>query len=244
MPHLWEREFLFWNLILTDGLDTALQKHNFNVTPNWLTVFKAATPIFSLGQVLKTNWTYRISFMTKDYFLICLIFKFIMQEIDLEIKYRILFQRHGSTGWPLASSQSFFRQLNWTGMTWPVVFSRHLWKSTVENEQSVVVRWQDYGTSPDILVRSPSRQEVDGKLREDGFLLVLQSLCMNLQNSNGKLLNLVFLKNCSMLVLKLEILIQNRGPLTLVWVLHFYSGARACYSFIIIQNWIHKQNFV
>ena len=41
------------------------------------------------------------------------------------------------------------------------------------------------------------------------FLLVLQSLCMDLQNSNGKLPNLVFLKKCSILVLKLEILIQN-----------------------------------
>ena len=48
------------------------------------------------------------------------------------------------------------------------------------------------------------------------LLLVLQSLCMDLQNSNGKLLNLVFLKNCSMLILKLENLIQNRRALIAV----------------------------
>ena len=76
------------------------------------------------------------------------------------------------------------------------------------------------------------------------FLLVFQSLCMDLQNSNGKLLNLVFLKNCSTLVLKLEILIQNRRALIAVRLLLFYSGARSCYSFINIQNRIHKQNFV
>ena len=48
------------------------------------------------------------------------------------------------------------------------------------------------------------------------FLLVLQSFCMDLRNSNGKLLNLVFLRNCSMLVLKLENLIQNRRALVAV----------------------------
>ena len=64
-----------------------------------------------------------------------------------------------------------------------------------------------------------------------------------LQNSNGKLLNLVFLKNFSMLVLKLEILIQNRRALIVVWLLLSCSGEGACYSFINIQNWIHKQNF-
>ena len=41
--------------------------------------------------------------------------------------------------------------------------------------------------------------------------------CMDLQNSNGKLLKLLFLKNCSMLVLKLEILIQNRRALITVF---------------------------
>ena len=71
------------------------------------------------------------------------------------------------------------------------------------------------GNCPDT-VRSPSRQDVDGKLREDGFLFLLQSLCMDLQNSSGKLLNLVFLKNCGMLVLKVEILIQNRRALIAV----------------------------
>ena len=33
-----------------------------------------------------------------DYFLICLIFKSIIQKIDLEIKYQSLIERHGSTG--------------------------------------------------------------------------------------------------------------------------------------------------
>ena len=76
------------------------------------------------------------------------------------------------------------------------------------------------------LCKKSVQQDVNGKLREVFFLLVLQSLCMDLQNSNGKLLNLVFFKNCSMLVLKLEILILNRRALIAVWLLLFYSGAR------------------
>ena len=88
-------------------------------------------------------------------------------------------------------------------------------ESTVE-EHSAVVRWQVYGTSPDTFVRIPSGQDVHEMLQEDGFLLVLQSLCIDLQNPSGKLLNLVFLKNYNMLVLKFKILIQNRRALIAV----------------------------
>ena len=65
-----------------------------------------------------------------------------------------------------------------------------------------VVRWQVWRTSPNTM----------GCYEKMAFLLELQSFCMDLQNSNGKLLNLV----CSMLVLKLEILIQNRRALIAV----------------------------
>ena len=97
--------------------------------------------------------------------------------------------------------------------------------------------------------QTPSKEVLPDKMsmgscKKIVFLLVLQSLCMNLQNSNGKLLNLVFLKNCSILVLKLETLIQNRRALIAVSLFLFYPGARSCYSFINVQDWIHKQNFV
>ena len=105
------------------------------------------------------------------------------------------------------------------------------------------------GDIPDTFVRSQPRQDVNGKLR-DVFSLVLQSLCMDLQNSNGKLLNLVFLKNCSMLVLKLENLIQNRRALIAVSLLLFYSGARASNSSLTYKTeftskilWNSDQNF-
>ena len=45
------------------------------------------------------------------------------------------------------------------------------------------------------------------------LLLVLQRLCIVLQISNGKLSNLVSFENCSMLLLKLEIIMQIAGPL-------------------------------
>ena len=68
--------------------------------------------------------------------------------------------------------------------------------------------------------QTPRKKSVPTRCRWEAaircFLLMLQSLCMDLQNSNGILLNLVFLKNCSMLVLKLENLIQNLSTLIAV----------------------------
>ena len=213
------------------------------LTSNWLTIVKAATSsFFSLGQVLKTNWTYPISFMIN--WLFPNLFKF--QVYHARNSFGNQITKSSWKAWQhwLTSSiiHSFFVQLNWTVLTWPVVFSRHLWKTRLWTVGSCAVA--SLGDIPRHLRKKSVPTRCPWEAARRWFLLVLQSLCMDLQNSNGKLLNLVFLKNCSMLVLKLEILIQNRRALIAVLLLLFYPGARACCSFINTQNWIHKQNFV
>ena len=131
-------------------------------------------------------------------------------------------------------------KLNWTDLTCGLP-PPSLKTRLTNSRQLCGGKFRGHPQTPSYEVR-PTRCRWEAARR--CFLLVLQSLCMDLQNSNGKWLNLVFLKNCSMLILKLENLIQNLRALIAVWLLVFNSGARACYSLINIQNWIHKQNFV
>ena len=73
--------------------------------------------------------------------------------------------------------------------------------------------WQLQWTSPNNLAETfPDKISV-GSYEKMAFLLVLKSLCIDLQNSNSKLFILIFFKNCSMVVPKLHHLIENRDNL-------------------------------
>ena len=80
------RCFIFWkwNFIFENRSWYTTGSAILKLAPNWFSILNHWPWVFSLGQVLKINWTYPISFMI--YLLICLISISIMQEIGIRIK--------------------------------------------------------------------------------------------------------------------------------------------------------------